>query len=63
MPRGLKQSPAIYLTDGLYERCYKEAEAREVKVTWLIDRLVKEGLERIVPAEEFRLTRKPEEAS
>ncbi len=41
----------------LSERLRFEAEERDVDVRWFISRLLTEGLTRLIPPEEFRLTR------
>lgn len=41
----------------LIARVRKEADARGVSQQWLITRLLNEGLDRLRPVEDFRLTR------
>lgn len=45
----------------LHERLDTEAKARMVSVSWLVNRLVRESLDRLVPVEEYRLTRPAQE--
>lgn len=51
------------LDTELIERLQKEADARVVSMTWLVRRLLEEGLDRLVPVEEFSLTRRPDTAA
>lgn len=49
----------VKLRPDLLERLIDAACERDVTVTWLVDRLLREAMERLVPADEFRLTRDP----
>lgn len=53
----------IRLPEHLHERLVEEAADRERSVAWMVSKLVEEGLERLIPAEEFSLTRRPEVTS
>ena len=44
-----------------WARLKREAADRDVSVNWLAGRLLEDGLGRLLPAAEFRLTRPPEE--
>lgn len=54
-----RHSTAIRFDPDVYERVAAEAEARTVSINWIVNRLVVEGLERIVPVEDMWLTRSP----
>lgn len=47
----------VRIPEDLGQRLRTEADARGVTVTWMVKRLLSEGLERIEPASDFRLTR------
>jgi hypothetical protein len=49
--RGIRFDPDVD------DRLEREAEERMVSVNWIVNRLVREGLDRIVPLDEFKLTR------
>lgn len=46
-------------TPALKQRLQEAADARGVGVNWLVERLLEESLERLVPVGELRLTRPP----
>lgn len=48
----------VHLSGDLAERVRVESAARGVAATWFVQRLVLEGLERLVPVEEFSLVRR-----
>ncbi len=52
---------AIRFHPEVHERLHAEADAREVSLNWLVNRIISEGLERLVPLDEIRLM-KPLEA-
>lgn len=47
----------LRLSAELRERVVAEAEARGVEARWLVNQLITEGLDNLLPAEQFRLTR------
>lgn len=47
----------LRLPVALRERVVAEAAARRLEPGWLVARLIEEGLDNLVPAEEFNLTR------
>ena len=51
-----RHSTAIRFDADVYDRLTAESEARMVSINWIVNRLVAEGLERIVPVEDMRLT-------
>lgn len=51
----------VRLPDEIRDRVTDEAEARGVSASWFIERLVIEGLQRLIPASEFTLTREDPE--
>lgn len=44
------------VSEELHGRVVAEAEARGVTPDWFVSKLVAEGMERLAPADEFRLT-------
>jgi hypothetical protein len=52
---------AVHVRMVIVERLRAEAEARGVSIAWMANKLLAEGLERLLPADEFRLTRDPEQ--
>lgn len=52
-----RHSTAIRFDAEVYERLVSESEARMVSINWIVNRLVAEGMERMVPVDEMRLTR------
>jgi hypothetical protein len=52
---------AVHVRVVIVERLRAEAEARGVSIAWMTNKLLAEGLERLLPATEFRLTRDPEQ--
>lgn len=48
---------ALRIDRDLHERIAAEADARGVSANWLIVRLVAEGLDRLIPVDELRMTR------
>lgn len=51
-----RTTTAVRFDADLHARVMAEAEARDVSMNWIINRLVREGLERMVPLTELRLT-------
>ena len=51
-----RKNTAIRFDPALYERLIVEADARDVSVNWLVNRMLSEALARLRPADEFRLT-------
>lgn len=51
-----RTSSAIRFAPELHERLLAEAEARDLSVNWLVNRLLTEALARLRSADEFRLT-------
>lgn len=49
-------SVGLRLSQDTFARIHNEAEARGVGFNWLCQRLLEEGLERLKPAGDFRLT-------
>jgi len=49
----------LRLRPDLRERLVREAEARGVQPGWLANKLIEESLDRLLPPEQFRLTRPP----
>ena len=47
----------VRLPPAVHEQLAVEALARDRSIAWMVTRLVSEGLERLVPADEFKLTR------
>ena len=47
----------VRVPDELGDKLREEAEARGVTVTWMANRLLTEALSRLIPADEFSLTR------
>ena len=52
-----RTTTAIRFPDEVLERLKKAAEERDVSVNFLVVKSVEESLDRLVPAEEWRLTR------
>lgn len=52
-----RRGTCIRFDRDVHDRLVIEAETRMVSITWIVNQLVREGLERIVPADEFVLTR------
>lgn len=48
---------AIRFPPELHRRLHEEAEARELSANFLVVKAVEEFLDRLIPSEEFRLTR------
>lgn len=55
MPREPRRS--LRLTPDLAARLAAAAAGHGVSANWVAERLIKEGLDRLIPPEEFRLTR------
>lgn len=53
-----RTSTAIRFPPELHARLVEEAGARGVPLNWLVCRLLTESLERLVPADEMRLTKR-----
>lgn len=56
-PRRRRSSTGIRFADDLHERLTEAAEERGLTLNWFVNRLCEEGMERLVPANELRLTR------
>jgi hypothetical protein len=54
-----RTTTALRIPPVLYEQVKNAADERGVGVNWLIVRLIAEGMERLIPVEELRLTRPP----
>jgi predicted transcriptional regulator len=52
-----RTTTAIRFPDALHERLKEAAEERDLSINFLVVKAVEEFLERLVPADEFRLTR------
>lgn len=48
----------VRLDADLHERLKAEADERDVPLVWIVNRLLREGVEQLRPAAEFTLTRK-----
>jgi predicted transcriptional regulator len=57
MPSKSRTTTAIRLPDELHEQLKKAAEDRDLSINFLVVKAVEEFVERLLPAEEFRLTR------
>lgn len=51
-------STGLRLLPELHERLLNEARARDVSLNCLCERLLSEGIERLIPVEELTLTRR-----
>lgn len=51
-----RRSVSIRLEANLADRLSAAAEERVVSVSWLASRLLAEGIDRLIPADELRLT-------
>lgn len=56
--RKRRSATCIRLPESLHDRIEAEAKSRGVPMNWLITRLLAEGVERLIPADEMRLTRR-----
>ena len=54
-----RHSTAIRFDPDVYDRLVAESEARMASINWVVNRLVAEGLDRIIPVEDMRLTAAP----
>lgn len=52
-----RQQVCVRFPPELHDRLAAEAEAREVSMNWLVTRAVTQFLDRLIPIEEWRLTR------
>lgn len=52
-----RHAMAVRFDADVHERLVIESKARMVSRNWIINRLVREGLDRLIPADEVRLTR------
>lgn len=57
---GDRVNTGMRLPRPLHERLVAAAEERSVSVNWLVERAVADFLDRLIPADELRLTRPPE---
>lgn len=48
---------AVRLRPDLHEQIVKAAAEREVSVNWMVNRAIEDFLPRLIPIEEFTLTR------
>lgn len=48
---------AVHLRPEIVAQLRTEAQARGVSIAWMANKLLAEGLDRLLPAGEFRLTR------
>lgn len=55
--RKQRTTTAIRFPDELHERLKTAAEERDLSINYLVVKACEELLERLVPADEFRLTR------
>jgi predicted transcriptional regulator len=52
-----RTTTAIRFPDALHERLKEAAEQRDLSINFLVVKAVEDFLDRLVPADEFRLTR------
>jgi predicted transcriptional regulator len=52
-----RTTTAIRFPDPLHERLKEAADERDLSINFLVVKAVEDFLDRLVPAEEFRLTR------
>lgn len=52
-----QDATTIRVAGPLRDRLRTEAEARDVSIAWLANRLLAEALDQLAPAEDFRLVR------
>lgn len=52
-----RTSTAIRFGPELHARLVEAAEDRDLSINWLVNRAVEDFLDRLIPADEFRLTR------
>lgn len=52
-----RTTTAIRFPDALHERLKQAADERDMSINFLVVKAVEEFLERLIPAEELRLTR------
>jgi hypothetical protein len=52
------KSSSVHIEADLWVAIQKAAQERDLSATFVVDRLLREGLERLKPAEEFSLTRR-----
>ena len=52
-----RTTTAIRFPDDLHDRLKEAADERDLSINFLVVKAVEEFLERLVPADEFRLTR------
>jgi predicted HicB family RNase H-like nuclease len=57
--RDTRTSTAIRFPEGLHQELVKAAEERDLSVNFLVVAAVRDFLPRLIPADEFSLTRKP----
>lgn len=56
----MKGRTTIRFEPEVYERLQTEATERMFTINWLVNRLVRDGLDRLVPIEDFQIARSPE---
>lgn len=56
-----RTSTAIRFPDHIHQRLIEAAAEWELSVNWLVNRAVADFLDRLIPANELRLTRDSEE--
>lgn len=54
---------SVRFTPAIAERLRAESEARDLSVSWLVDKACREFLDRLIPVDEFTLTRPREPGS
>lgn len=52
-----RTASAIRFSPELHDRLQAAAEERDVSVNWLVNRAVADFLERLIPVDEWRITR------
>lgn len=52
-----RTSTGVRFDPDVHERLVAAAEDRSVTINWLVNRLVREGLDRLIPVEEIRWTK------
>lgn len=56
-----RRTTQIRFDADVYERLVVESKARTVSVNWIVNRLIRESLDRLIPVEEVRLMLRQEE--
>lgn len=52
-----ERAMSVRFPPEIHDRLAAEAKARGVSVNWLVTKLVEENLDRLIPADKFRLTK------